>query len=271
MARRSTGRWVARAAATGGGRTYRGQAPVRWYTSLVLIVLLGVALVVYSRSERLHPAAAVQPAVGGTPYYAAIAFDVCGRAEASLPANATNDQNLGIVSQGSGVIKVAPTSNADAGTNAVFGRFVDGYPDLKLTSTTFKLPGQGTYRDGGACPSGTPYARKRASIRVVTWASATGVASTRPTTVSDPASLTFTNGQLITVAYVPSSAPVFKPSAAAISSMQDLISGVSTSTTAPTETTAPVSTSTTAPASTSTTVAPTTSTTLPATTTTTKS
>ena len=40
MARTDTGRWVARAAATGGGRTYRGRRPLRWYTSLALIVLL---------------------------------------------------------------------------------------------------------------------------------------------------------------------------------------------------------------------------------------
>lgn len=261
MARRSTGRWVARAAATGGGRTYRGQAPVRWYMSLVLIVLVGVAMVVYSRNQRLHPAAAVQPAVGGTPYYAALAFDVCGKAAPSLPTNAANHQNLGIVSQGSGVIKVAPTSSSDAGTNAVFGRFVDGYPGLKLTSTTLKLPGKGTYRNGDTCPSGTPDAHKTSQLRVVTWASATGVGSTHPTTVSDPASLRFTNGELISVAYVPSSAAVFKPSVAAIAFMQTLISGVSTSTTTPTATTAPLST----------TVLPTTSTTVPTTTTTSKS
>ena len=50
---------------------------MKWYGSLVLICLLGVALVVYSRYERQHPAAATQPAIG-THWYAALGFDVCG-------------------------------------------------------------------------------------------------------------------------------------------------------------------------------------------------
>ena len=57
MARGDTGKWVARAGATGGGRSYRGQRPMKWYASLAMICLLGVALIVYSRYERQHPAA----------------------------------------------------------------------------------------------------------------------------------------------------------------------------------------------------------------------
>ena len=44
MARSSTGKSVARAAATGGGTTYRGQMPVNWYAALVIIVILGIGL-----------------------------------------------------------------------------------------------------------------------------------------------------------------------------------------------------------------------------------
>lgn len=45
------GKWVARAAATGGGRTYRGQRPINWYAALVLIILVGLASVVVSRMD----------------------------------------------------------------------------------------------------------------------------------------------------------------------------------------------------------------------------
>ena len=55
MARDSTGKWVARAASTGGGRTYRGQAPINWYASLVVIVIVGLLLVGFSRYQRTHP------------------------------------------------------------------------------------------------------------------------------------------------------------------------------------------------------------------------
>jgi hypothetical protein len=58
MARRSPGKRVARAAATGGGRTKRGKAPVGFYSLLILIVLLGASTVGYSRYQRAHPASA---------------------------------------------------------------------------------------------------------------------------------------------------------------------------------------------------------------------
>ena len=37
MASNQTGKWVQRAATTGGGRTYRGQMPVNWYASLARV------------------------------------------------------------------------------------------------------------------------------------------------------------------------------------------------------------------------------------------
>src|SRR3974390_533246 len=107
-----TGKWVARAAATGGSRTYRGQRPMKWYLSPVLIVLLGVALVAYSRYERQHPST-TPPAIG-TVWFAAIAWDVCGTVQPDLP-----DPNLartpGISTPGLGVIAIAPATAQDAG------------------------------------------------------------------------------------------------------------------------------------------------------------
>lgn len=58
MARRSPGRRVARAAATGGGRTKRGKAPIGFYSVLVIVGLLGASTVGYSRYQRMHPASA---------------------------------------------------------------------------------------------------------------------------------------------------------------------------------------------------------------------
>ena len=45
MANNSTGKWVQRAATTGGGRTYRGQMPVNFYAALAVIIIVGLALV----------------------------------------------------------------------------------------------------------------------------------------------------------------------------------------------------------------------------------
>ena len=49
MARSSSGKSVARAAATGGGATYRGQMPVNWYAALVVIVLVGLGSVAFAK------------------------------------------------------------------------------------------------------------------------------------------------------------------------------------------------------------------------------
>ena len=252
MANKGTGRWVARAAATGGGRTYRGQAPTRWYMSLVLICLVGVALVVYSRYEHQHPSSGFQPVVG-THWYAALAFDVCG-AQSTLPANPTTKTSPGIKTEGDGVIRVEPTSKVDAGANATLGRFVQSYRGLELTSSTLKLPGKGTYHNGDTCPAGTSNAHRRADVQVQMWPSFSGAGSNHPVMVSDPSTLRLTNDQLITVAFLPPGASIQKPSAQTITNMLNLISPPSTTTT----TTPSVSTS--IPSTTTTTVPSTTTT-----------
>jgi hypothetical protein len=248
MARRGTGRWVARAAATGGSRSYRGQAPVRWYSSLVLIVVLGVALVAYSRYERWHPSSGNQPTVGSK-WYSALSFDVCGKTQPVLQPNPTT-KGAQIFTEGDGVVRIEPTSPAYSGNNATLGKFVQLYGGgLRLTSDLLQLPGSKTYRSGSACPAGTPDAAKPAYVQVHMWTSFSGAGSNQAVTVSDPTSLKFSNGQLITVAFVPQGAPIGKPPASTISTLLGLTSGTaSTTTTAP-----PTSSSTTVPSSTSTT------------------
>jgi len=219
----------------------------------VLICLLGVALVVYSRYERQHPAATgVQPVVG-TSWYAALALDVCGT-QSNLPVNPVTKSAPGIKTEGDGVIRIQPTSKVDAGANATLGRFVRSYPGLELTSSTLKLPEKGTYHNGDTCPPGTPDANKHADVRVEMWSSFSGAGSNNPVTVSDPSSLRLANDQLITVAFVPPGASVKKPSAQTITTMLDLISPSTTSTTTtPSTSTTSTSSTSTIPASTTTT------------------
>ena len=263
MARTDTGRWVARAAATGGGRTYRGHRPVRWYTALVLIVLLGAALIAYSRYERQHPAAGAQPAVG-THWFQALAFDICGTTQANLPTNPNEvSASPGLHTAGDGVIEVSPTKPSETGANATLGKFVSEYPGLGLSPTSVRLPGKATHRNGQSCPSGTPDAHKKAELQVRVWASFTGPGSNSPTTPSDPTTLKLADGQLITVAFVPAGAHIPKPPSAVVSSMlQDKATAAqgTTSTTQPTPTSTPSSTSpsssTTTPSSSTSTSAP---------------
>jgi len=228
MARRDTGKWVQRAASTGGGRTYRGQMPVKWYSSLVLICLLGVTGVVYSRYERHHQAPATQPAIG-THWFAALAFDVCGKLTPNLPANpnASSVPVPGIRTDGTGVVQILPIAAQDAGDNATLARFVQLYPRLELSPSTLKLPAGRPYRDGQACPADTPDAGRAGTVKIAVWSNFTGPGSLHPVTFTDPAAVKFADGQLITAAFVPSGATVPKPNSQAILALLQQRSGAS--------------------------------------------
>ncbi|MHB8439475.1 MAG: hypothetical protein ACYDD4_09975 [Acidimicrobiales bacterium] len=261
MAGQDTGKWVARAGSTGGGRSYRGHMPVRWYGSLVLIVLLGLALVTYSRYERQHPVAAPLPNTSSH-WYAALGFYLCDQTnpQPNLGANPNEATAApGLHTTGDGVIQISPSKQADEGANATLARFVKTYPGLVLTSNSVGLPGERQFHNGQACPSGTPDAGKKAYLTIKVWPSFVAPGVNHPFMVSDPASLKLVNGQLISVSFGPKNARVPKPPATVIASMlQDQSQSSSTSTTAPATITptTPSSTTTSAPSSTTTTTKP---------------
>jgi len=258
MARNDTGRWVARAAATGGGRTYRGQRPTKWYLSLALICLVGVATIWYSRYERQNTVAS-QPAVGQK-WVAAFVFDICGTVEPNPAAN----PNLlatpipGLTTQGDGLIHISPTTSADAGANATLGRFVTTYPGMGLTASSLRYPGTRTvthgrtFTNGESCPVGTPDAGKAGQVTIQWYPTFT---SKSPSTTSDGTSLRLANQQLITLAFVPSGASIPKP----VKQIVPLLNAIQAINTAPSTTAPSVSIPATSTPSTSTpTVGPTT-------------
>jgi hypothetical protein len=251
MARRDTGKWVARAAATGGGRSYRGQMPMKWYGSLFLVVLLGIVFVIYSRYEDENPVAGTQPIAGSTHWYAAFAVDICGDLQPDLPTNPNSTSNPGIHTDGDGVIRIEPTKAADAGNNATLSRFVADYPKFVLTPNSLTLPGQKARSNGQKCPKETPDAGKAGEVDIKVWPSSTAPGVNSPTTTSDPGSIKLADGQLITVGFVPIGTNLPKPSATTITTMLQAISTSGSTTTAPTivvpSTTTPASASTSTP------------------------
>jgi hypothetical protein len=225
--------------------------PVKWYSSLVLICLLGVALIVYSRYERQHPPPAVQPAIGAH-WYQAVSFDVCGTLRPNLPANptATAAAIPGIRTSGDGVIQVAPTVAGDTGSNATLARFVTHYPKLTLTTTTLKFPTGVALKNGQKCAAGTKDAGQTASLQIKVWPSFTPPGSNHPVVFYDPGTVKLVDGQLITVAFVPSGANIPKPNSIVALLNDRLSSTRATPTTLPSlpATTVPaLSTSTTRP------------------------
>ena len=165
MARSSSGKSVARAAATGGGTTYRGQMPVNWYAALVVIVLIGVGSIAVAKYNYNQVPAVVEPTVG-TAWHAGLAFDICGTTEPALAASPTTAKT-GLTTTGEGVVLVAPKTSSEAGDNATLGKFADGYTGSDIDQHDVAVPVQqgpqvhergevrGRHagrRQGGRCP-----------------------------------------------------------------------------------------------------------------------
>ncbi len=279
MARSSSGKSVARAAATGGGASYRGQMPVNWYAALVVIVLVGLGSIAIAKYNYNQTPAVVEPTTTTT-WHAALAFDICGTMEPALAASPTS-ATTGLTSTGSGVLQIAPKNASEAGNNATLGKFAQGFTGLTLTNTSVKYPSDKVplYTNGQKCGAGTPDAGKVGEVMARWWVLTTKTGKNGQLeqagglTTLKPASLKFANRQLITVGFVPAGTSLPKPPASTITALLQVLSGsqpVATTTTAPgvttttvhmetpttggaTTTTVPASTTTTKPSSTTTT------------------
>ena len=192
MSRGSFGRTVARAAASGGSRSYRARPPVLWYVLMVVIVVGGVFLIGYSRNERLHQASASVAPTKTDNWHAALAIDLCGTVQPNLPAN-TNLSTAGIRTFGDGVVDVDPgaVSNPSAftGTHATLGTFIATYGNgFALSSTTLTMPAKAsattsssatTPASSGTSKTSTAGSKARGSKSVTSTTSATHKAKTK--------------------------------------------------------------------------------------------
>jgi hypothetical protein len=267
MARSSSGKSVARAAATGGGTTYRGQMPVNWYAALVVIVLIGVASVALAKYHYNQSASAVEPTTNTT-WHAALAFDICGTMQPALAASpASVAATTGLTSTGSGVLQIHPKDASESGDNATLGKFAQSYSGLIITNNTLKYPSSSSseYKDGQKCGTGTPDAGKVGTVQARWWVLSTTVNKNNEltevggVTTKSPADLRFQNRQLITVGFGPAAQPLPKPPGQTILALEQTLQGagpVATTTTtpaaSPTTTSVPASTTTTAPPTTTT-------------------
>jgi hypothetical protein len=277
MARSSSGKSVARAAATGGGATYRGQMPVNWYAALVVIVLIGLGSVALAKFHYNQTSPAVEPTTTTT-WHAALSVDICGTTQPVLTESPPST-TTGLTTSGQGVLVIAPKSSSEAGANATLGKFASEYTGFTLTNTSLKYPGAKStlYQNGEKCPSGTPDAGKVADVKARSWLVSTKTSKngellqTGGTTTLKPADLKFDNRQLITLGFAPAGTELPKPPSSTVLALVQVLSGsqpvATTTTTVPTATpsTAVSSTTSTTAGSTTSTTAPATTTTKPAT------
>ena len=108
-------------AARAGGRVSSGQSRSLLFPGVIaLVVVLGVALVVYARNDRLDDD------LGGVPQlddhiHQAFGVNVCGEWKTDIPEFETQ---IGLHTHGDGVMHIHPHSQLGVGVNATLGRFM---------------------------------------------------------------------------------------------------------------------------------------------------
>ncbi len=273
MAKSTTGKWVSRVGASGGGKAYSRRRPSNYYGILAIIVVLGIAATVLARYDYQHPAKKVlgpQPRVG-TVWYAALHVESCGASLPYLAADPSYTGGFNVLP--ANVIRVAPVSAADSGTHATVAQFANEYPGLVATSSTLAIPtAKGnpnpatTYHTGDTCKAGTPDAGQKGRVVYAYW---TTFGQAKPKITTDPTTIHFTNYLRVTMAFLPQGVTPTAPTQATVTAMVTAGASGTTTTTAPVTTTTGAGTTTTTGAGTTTTTSGSSTTTTTASTTTT--
>ena len=204
MAKGSIGKQVARAAATGGGRTSRGEIPMGFYSALAVISIIGVFLVGYSRYELQHPVSkpVVHPVIGDNWNFAFGIYD-CSAFVPNLPQVAASSKTS-FSTSGNGIINLSPKVAADEGKGATLGKLAGSYKDVKFSSSSITIPSKGTIKVGASC-NGKP-----TELQTAVWSSV--LASTPKIYAGDPSKVVISgNDELISVGLVPKGTSLPKP------------------------------------------------------------
>jgi len=149
MGKASSGKKVARAASTGGGRTSRGKTPWGWYSAISVVVILGVVVLVMSRNETQERVGARSEEHPTTDehWHTAYGFFYCDQFLGQLSDNGRDPK--GVHTHGDGIIHVHPFSHAASGKRAILEVFFETM-GVDVTETSVKYPGQ-TVKNGDKC------------------------------------------------------------------------------------------------------------------------
>ncbi len=197
MGRASSSKKVARAASTGGGRTTRGARPLGWYAAIILVVVLGVSGIVFSRAERREELAAgadlTAPAVGRDHWHAAYGIYLCD--EFSPPLTDERDPK-GIHTHGDGIIHIHPNVRSAAGEKSTLALYADAVR-MTLTDSEIKLPGGKSFKEGDTkCGGKDGIVQVKVDDKVVT---------------ENIRDIKYTDRQLLTIAFAPKGAELPEP------------------------------------------------------------
>lgn len=166
MGKASSAKKVARAARAGGRASARQPRSLLFPGVLTLVVVLGLALVVYARDSRQGSDLGGVPQIGDH-IHTAIGVNVCGTFLGNLPEFAGK---AGLHDHGDGLIHVEPVSQLGTGSNATLGLFAreaaTSSPPVDFAISDKELSYLGTkYKEGDTTCKGV----KDPELRLAYW------------------------------------------------------------------------------------------------------
>jgi hypothetical protein len=200
MGKASSNKKVARVARTGGGRTARGRGSLLWPAILTITVVVGTALIIFSRDQNQSSADALPPRRGDH-WHAAYGFYICDH---FVPPIADQTDPQGIHTHGDGVVHIHPFVAAAFGKNATLGKFMDAVKG-KVSTTEIKVPGQKTMKNGMNCGSDDG----RVEVRI--WDADAPATDKGRLVAGNPADVRLRDRELVTVAFVPEGTDIPRP------------------------------------------------------------
>jgi hypothetical protein len=136
-------------------RPKRRGGSMMWSVLTAVIVVVGVALVVWSVADR-KDASATPPKLGDH-WHSYLGVNVCGEwlvdAPEFHPRAGEAGVNAGLHSHGDGLIHVHPFGSDETGDNATVGRFID-YGGWQLSGSSFTLWDGQEHKNGQKCGEG---------------------------------------------------------------------------------------------------------------------
>ena len=240
---------AAKLAKSGQGKKVRFQGGTLFPVVVTVIIVLGLALVVYARQSRPSVDASGAPQQSDH-WHHAYGFYLCdtwfkleGDAEQPGTDDFTQYQRTGIHSHEDGLIHWHPFSSAAVGNNATLGVFLDTYgveltnskltfPDTQQAALESQLSGQEppredilVWEDGDKCT--VDGADKNAELKVVVWNNFTDT-DNGTTYIADFDNIRLDQDQMVVaIAFVPDDTDVSMPPwAPELPSLGEIDSGV---------------------------------------------
>lgn len=213
MGKASSAKKVSRAARAGGSSSSRQPRSLLFPSVLILVVVLGVSLVTYSRDLRNSQD------MGGTPQlgehiHTAYGVNVCGTFREPIPEF---ESTIGVHTHGDGVMHIHPFSPLGVGANATLERFLKdartGNPpqNVSISDTELVYGGETVVEGKTVCEGVT-----KPELRMAYWENVADEASQPVITTGDFGGRRLSNdGGGITIFYGDPKADIPKPPTAA--------------------------------------------------------